>query len=344
MSTRARVVIARGDFGVAAIQEVQLPDPGPHQVLLLIYAAGVGHSQLHVLLGAHDEPVLLGAEAFARVMAVGSAVDRVKPGDMVVVSPAARPGASGDPETITVELEDGSHTAPSACFTWATNAVVDERFVYPGPPAKDREACAILGETALAGAGAVLSAGVSAGHSVAVLGASGAGLAAIAAAKAGGASVIVAIDRNEARLALATQAGATFVSSAGPAQLAAVISEPCPEGVRFLFDCAYDYRAKIRPGATLLATEGKAFLVATPGNETERSALASTVLQRGYAPSFSLDPDRVLAALASWVESGAFAPSPAVVRYTIEAVNEATRDLENGDAPGQPVLVMEPLE
>ncbi len=31
-------------------------------------------------------------------------------------------------------------------------------------------------------------------------------------------------------------------------------------------------------------------------------------------------------------------------RYTIEGVNEALRDLENGDVVGQAIIVMEPLE
>lgn len=70
------------------IEEVQLDDPGPHEVLVRVAASGVCRSDLHVLKGEwqHPLPTVLGHEAAGRVEAVGPGVTRVTPGDPVILS------------------------------------------------------------------------------------------------------------------------------------------------------------------------------------------------------------------------------------------------------------------
>ena len=60
MTTRARVIVLERDFGVMKIREVALPEPGPRQVLLQVYSAGVGHAQLHQVLNPEADLPLLG--------------------------------------------------------------------------------------------------------------------------------------------------------------------------------------------------------------------------------------------------------------------------------------------
>ena len=72
--------------GGLTIGEVELADPGPHEVLIATKACGLCHSDLHFIDGAypHPLPAIPGHEAAGVVRAVGSEVNTVKPGDHVV--------------------------------------------------------------------------------------------------------------------------------------------------------------------------------------------------------------------------------------------------------------------
>ncbi len=341
MGTRARVVVLEGDFGVMKIEEVVLPPVGPRQVLLQVYAAGVSHVQLHQVAETQDRPRLIGEEAVCRVMEAGPGVTHVAPGDLVVVSPYEAPGAPAG--EVSIELEDGATTVPSRLFTFATNAIIDARFVYPLAKITDREAAAILGSTVVDGAGAVLRAGVSSGSSVAIFGASGTGLAAVEAARNAGASPIIVVDRSDKRLAIAAKLGATETINATTEAASARIRELCPGGVAFLFDCVDDYRTKNRPGRVAVADRGVTVLLGRPGTDDDAERMKTAAKAGGYV--LPGPPEGLLPTLISWLAAGKLNLSAIVTnRYTIEAVNEAVRDLENGDVVGQAIIVMEPLE
>ncbi|HMO69712.1 MAG TPA: alcohol dehydrogenase catalytic domain-containing protein, partial [Novosphingobium sp.] len=66
--------------------DVELADPGPHEVLIDTKACGLCHSDLHFIEGSypHPLPAIPGHEAAGVVRAVGSEVKTVKPGDHVV--------------------------------------------------------------------------------------------------------------------------------------------------------------------------------------------------------------------------------------------------------------------
>jgi Zn-dependent alcohol dehydrogenase len=337
----ARVIVLEGS-GVYLVREVDLPDPGPGQVLLQVLAAGIGAPQVHRVVEPPGGLTLAGDEGVARVLACGPGVEGLSEGDLVAVTPF---GAPGD-RTVTVELDEGE-TEPSASFTFATNAVVDARRLVPMADLRDREALAVLGATALTGLAAIEFGDSLAGRAVAVFGVSGTGLSAVVAAREAGAAVIIAIDRDDRRLALARSLGAAHtVKATTAAALAEVMVATGGRGVDLLVDCPYDYRTKDRPGARPLAVGGVAVLAGLPGTESEADALDRIAAAGGYQ---RIDPASVNAAALvaharEWAGSGAL-PLGSIVtaRYTIEAVNEAVRDLENGDIVGQGILVIEPL-
>ena len=70
------------------VEDVELLEPGPHEVLVRFAANGVCHSDLHVMTGdsPHPLPVVLGHEAAGVVDTVGPQVESVKPGDHVCSS------------------------------------------------------------------------------------------------------------------------------------------------------------------------------------------------------------------------------------------------------------------
>ena len=70
------------------IEEVELLEPGPHEVQVRWAANGVCHSDFHIISGdvPHPLPVVLGHEAAGVVERVGPGVETVKPGDHVCSS------------------------------------------------------------------------------------------------------------------------------------------------------------------------------------------------------------------------------------------------------------------
>jgi len=75
--------------------ELQVPEPGPGQVLLRVLACGVCRTDLHILEGElppHRSPVVPGHQIVGEVVALGPGAETVAPGG----EPGARPLAVGD--------------------------------------------------------------------------------------------------------------------------------------------------------------------------------------------------------------------------------------------------------
>src|SRR6185503_15629711 len=68
------------------IEEIEIADPAPREVLVRTVATGVCHSDLHVIEGAlpNPLPLVLGHEPAGVVEAVGRDVQQFAPGDHVI--------------------------------------------------------------------------------------------------------------------------------------------------------------------------------------------------------------------------------------------------------------------
>lgn len=223
------------------IETLDLAPPRHGEVLVKIAAAGVCHSDWHLMTGdtRHPLPVVPGHEGAGRVEAVGSGVTRVKPGDQVALNWSPNCGTcfyclNGRPNLCSTYLEpiwagtmmDGTprlskdgrpvyHYTALACF--ADYAVVPQECCVPLSPDVPPAVAALIGCAVTTGVGAVLNtAGVKPGSSVAVFGAGGVGLNMIMAAELAGAGRIIAVDRAEAKRAIALEFGATDALVAGP--------------------------------------------------------------------------------------------------------------------------------
>ena len=116
MKTLAAVHVQYGQPMV--VDEIELPDPGPDQVVVKQFASGVCHSQLHQLHNPeHRVPALIGHESTGVVVAKGSNVTHVKEGDHCMVTWVQRdnfddaPPARRSPTSASAARR--SRTAPS---------------------------------------------------------------------------------------------------------------------------------------------------------------------------------------------------------------------------------------
>ncbi len=211
MTTLARVAVASASFGrrMLRIEEVGIPDPGPFQVSIKLFASGVCHSQLHQLRQPGPDPVILGHEATGVVTACGRAVTHVREGDEVMVTWLPRdPHRAREPESASLRLANDRIARSRNVFTWADHTMADEQFVVRLPSDAARDVTAIVGCAVMTGAGAVLHAtSVQEGQSVGVFGVGGVGLCAVAAASVLKAYPIIALDIDDAKIRFARRLG-----------------------------------------------------------------------------------------------------------------------------------------
>jgi S-(hydroxymethyl)mycothiol dehydrogenase len=193
MGQQVRGVIARTRAAPVELVTVQVPDPGPGEVLVRVQACGVCHTDLHYREGAiNDEfPFLLGHEASGTVEAVGPDVTNVAPGDFVVLAWRAPCG----------QCRSCLRGRPWYCFD-SRNAG-QKMTLEDGTPLS-----AAIGIGAFAEV-CVNTAQVGRGDTVAVFGCGGVGNAAVHAAALVGARKVIAVDIDARKLELARQFGAT---------------------------------------------------------------------------------------------------------------------------------------
>ncbi|MFI6774769.1 S-(hydroxymethyl)mycothiol dehydrogenase [Nocardia sp. NPDC050412] len=242
MPQQVRGVIARKPGAPVELTDIIIPDPGPGEVVVAVAACGVCHTDLTYREGGiNDEfPFLLGHEAAGTVESVGAGVDSVEVGDFVILNWRAVCGSCracrrGRPQycfdtfnaTQKMTLTDGTELTPAL----GIGAFAEKTLVHAGQctkvdPAADPAVAGLIGCGVMAGLGAALNTGnVGRGDSVAVIGCGGVGDAAIVGARLAGASTIIAVDRDERKLAWATDLGATHTVNAATTDTVAAVQE-----------------------------------------------------------------------------------------------------------------------
>jgi len=225
MPHSVRAVVARAQGEPVTIETIEVPDPGPGEVLVAVKACGVCHTDLHYREGAiNDEfPFLLGHEAAGIVEEVGSDVTEVAVGDFVVLNWRAvcgqcrscrrgRPWYCFATHNATQKMTlDGMELSPALGIgAFAEKTLVAAGQATKVDPAAPPEVAGLIGCGVMAGLGAAMNTGnVGRGDSVAVFGCGGVGDAAIAGAHLAGAHTIVAVDLDDRKLEMARKFGAT---------------------------------------------------------------------------------------------------------------------------------------
>ena len=350
MPTQARVVVLPQEQADLRIEEVRLPDPGPHQVVVKQFASGVCHSQLHQMHRPRTYNVVLGHESTGVVLAKGSGVNHVKEGDRVMVTwvPRDRDNAGREVEPAVIELPDGSTARSQNVFTWADHTIADEQYVVKMPEDVPTDVTAIIGCAVMTGSGAVYhTAGVKEKQSVAVFGVGGVGLSAIAAAAVVGADPIIAVDLSDEKLAFAEKFGATVGVNASQVDPVERVREITGGGVDFAFDCI---GVKVTMEQILLAVRagvfggrsgGTAVLVGVPMTTAELNMVDMLIGEKTYKGSIggSCKPDRDFPMFIRWFKEGQLDLNALVTtRYKLEQISEAVEALGAGRIAGRSII------
>ena len=230
MSSSVRAVVALAEKEPVRVVTIEVPDPGPGEVLVGVQACGVCHTDLHYREGAiNDEfPFLLGHEAAGIVEQVGPDVTSVAPGDFVILNWRAvcgecRSCRRGRPQycfathnaTQKMTFEGRPLTPALGIGAFAEKTLVAAGQATRVDPTARPEAAGLLGCGVMAGLGASMLTGeVGRGDSVAVFGCGGVGDTAIAGARLAGAAKVIAVDLDPRKLDTAREFGATHVVDA----------------------------------------------------------------------------------------------------------------------------------
>ena len=278
-----RAALLRQPNTALEIVALDLDGPKAGEVLVQIRAAGVCHSDWHLVTGdtRHPLPVVIGHEGAGVVEAVGPGVARLKPGDRVALNWAPSCGACfycqrGRPNLCDTyvgpiwagTMLDGTtrltergnpvfHYCGLACF--AEYTVVPAVSCVPVPAELPFEIAAVIGCAVTTGVGSVLNtAQVEAGSSVAVFGVGGVGLSTVMGARLAGAETIIAIDPLETRRTAALDLGATHALEPSADAHEAIKELTVGRGVDYAFEAAgipavqETCFAATRPGGTVV--------------------------------------------------------------------------------------------
>ena len=253
-----KAAVLRQTRSPLVIEEIEIDNPGPREVLIRTAACGACHSDLHFLDGIYPMtlPFVPGHEAAGVVEKVGDQVRGLKVGDHVItclsvfcgrcelcltgrlslcISPETKRGKGDAPRLR--QVGGGAMTQMLQLGAFAEQMVVHENACVAVNRDMPLDRAALIGCAVMTGYGAVShTAQVRPGDTVAVIGCGGIGLSLVQSARLAGAARIIAIDRVASKLALAKDFGATDVVDAGAGDPVEQVQALTGGGVQFSFE------------------------------------------------------------------------------------------------------------
>ena len=353
-----RAAVLRQPHQPLQFEAATLEMPRDNEVLVRMVATGVCHTDMVVRdqLFKTTLPMILGHEGAGVVEKIGRSVTTVAPGDHVVMTymycGLCSPCATGHPAHCEHMGElnfaggrlDGSS---SACnhdggalhdhffgqSSFATHAIASELNVVKVRKDVPLELLGPLGCGIQTGAGAVLNAmKVRAGSSFAAFGAGAVGLAATMAARVAGATTIIAVDVNPARLQLALELGATHAINSKETDPVQEIRK-LTGGADFTLECSGRPEV-LRQAIDSLGTLGTCGIVGATREGTEASFNVNEVMIPGRRIMGIVQGDVVsrtfIPELIELFRQGRFPFDRLVKFYPFEQLNEAMADSESG--------------
>ncbi len=356
MQTKAAVVRAKG--GPFSVEEVNIAEPAPDQILVKIVAVGMCHTDLTIRDQNMETmlPMVLGHEGAGIVEKVGANVTKVKPGDHVVLTfhTCGHCGNCLAGKHLSCEnafgLNFGGRTHSGDCTihagdeplgcsffgqsSFAGYALSYERNTVPVDKSVPLELLGPLGCGVQTGAGSVLNAlNPPAGSDIVIFGAGAVGLSAVMGAVIANCTTIIAVDIKQNRLELAKELGATHVINAAETNpVEAVMQLTAGRGASYMLETTGN--AQVLEGAIYtIAMGGEGGIVGAPAMGTTVNIDVNFMLfnrtLRGIIEGES-NSDVFIPALIELYKQGRFPFDKLIRFYTLDEINQAAEDSENG--------------
>jgi propanol-preferring alcohol dehydrogenase len=323
------------------LERVPRPDdPGPHEALVKVGAAGVCHTELHFLNGTLDlgvRPLILGHEIAGTVEKLGPGRSRIKEGDRVVVYYYAGCGTCehclvgeenlcAHPRQVSGFFHDGG---------FAEYVRTPTRSLVPLGASTTLEQAAPIGCSIATGVHALARTPVRPGDWVLVLGTGAVGFGLIQLCRMAGGRVL-AVGRSPRKLEIARTLGAEVtIDAAREDVVEAVRHHTRGHGADLLFELvgSRDTMPLVVPS---LAKHGRAVFIGYTGAPMELSPLALVLVEGTITASVGNTLAELRRAVAL-VEDGQVRTVVDRVA-TFEEIEEVLHDLEAGKILGRVVL------
>jgi L-iditol 2-dehydrogenase len=240
-------------------------------VLIRMARVGICGSDVHYFaeggIGSQrvQYPWAVGHEGAGVVEQVGSVVTHVKPGDRIAFDPAQPCGEcdqcrEGRPHTCRALDFLGCPGQVEGCL--AEYLVLPEKSCYRIPDSMTFEEAAIVEPLSIGVYALALSVPMP-GATVGILGAGPIGLSVLLPAKAQGAGRVYMTDKIDARLEMASRAGADWVGNPDTEDVVAAVKAHEPELLDVVFECSGKQEA-MDQGVEMLKPGGKLMLIGIP--------------------------------------------------------------------------------
>jgi aryl-alcohol dehydrogenase len=356
-SIAAAVVHEKG--GQFSIERVTIGEPRRDEVLVRVVACGVCHTDMVVRDQEFTSPLpaILGHEGAGVVEAVGEGVTSVAPGDHVIMSymycgecylcesghpahcqhvgPINFGGGRLDGSTSATDKAGGVvHDHFFGQSSFAEYSIASENNVIKVPKDLPLDLLAPLGCGLQTGSGAVLNAlKVRPGSSFVAFGAGAVGLAAVMAARIAGATTIIAVDVNVARLDLARELGATHTVNAASEDPVARVGEITGKGADFSLECS-GRPAVLRQAIDCLGFFGTCGIVGATKEGTEVPFNVNSVMIPAKRIVGIVQGDVIsktfIPTLIEFYRQGRFPFDRLIKHYAFDDINSAMADSESG--------------
>ncbi len=355
--------------GLLDIEEVEIGEPGPREVLIRTVAAGLCHSDLHFMEGKYPFPcpAVLGHESAGVVEAVGSMVHYVQPGDHVITCLSAFCGhcsqctdghltlcenkgtelvrQPGEPPRLSrAGGESGRETVNQYLHlsSFAEKMLIHEQALVKIDPEMPLDKAALIGCGVTTGLGAVFrTAKVAPGETVAVIGCGGIGLSAVQGARIAGANKIIAIDMNAGKLELAQQLGATHVVNASEVDPVAVVKELTGGGVHHSFE-AVGLKQTAEQAYEMLRNGGQATVIGMIPTGTKIEVLGSELLYEKTLTGSNMGSNQFRTDMPRYIEmylDGRLHLDEMVSKtITLDEINDGFEDMKTGNVARSVIL------
>lgn len=334
--------------GTLELADVEIPEPGPGQVLVRIAGAGLCHSDLHIL-HLPELPFAgftIGHEGAGHVERVGAGVEGFAVGDAVVVSVIwfcgnCRACVEGRENACEVA---GRGQPPLTPGIGPDGAMAD--YILVAPRHLER-----IGDLDPVAAAPLADAGVTPMHAInsararltpdstaVVIGIGGLGHLGLQILRATTGARVVAIDRDDAKLELARELGADLVLPSDEHAAAKVLEYTGGYGADAVFDFV-GIQPTVALAAAIIAPEGALRLVGLGGGRLDYFAGgADQTLPWGVNVQLSYGGTRAdLREVIALAQQGKLEVE--VQRYPITDYATAIQDLEEGRVTGRAVLI-----